>query len=153
MNVLDILTFDLEGQRYGLLSSTVAAVCRMVSLTALPKAPEIVKGVIDFRGVLVPVLNMRARFGLPARPAAHTDYLIVAHAGSRLAAVHVEQVPELVSIQAQDLEDIEKVVSGTAHLAGVARLADGLVLVHDLGSFLTQAESEELTEAVAGYVA
>jgi len=112
-----------------------------------------VEGLINFRGILAPVLNMRARFGLPARPASHTDYLIVAHAGPRLAAVHVEQAPELVSIAAEALEDIQKVVSGTAYVAGVGMLADGLVLVHDLASFLTQAESEALTEAVAGYVA
>ena len=48
MNALNILVFELDGQRYGLLSSAVASVCRMVTLTALPKAPPIVEGVINF---------------------------------------------------------------------------------------------------------
>jgi purine-binding chemotaxis protein CheW len=130
MNSSDILVFELDGQRFGVLASAVAVVCRMVRITILPKAPSIVQGVINFRGKLAPVLNIRARFGLLQRSVAHTDYLIIANAGTRLAAIPVEQVPE----------------------AGVGKLADGLVLVHNPESFLTQAEVEMLAEAISEHV-
>ena len=152
MNSSDILVFELDGQRFGIVAAAVATVCRMVRITVLPKAPSVVQGVINFRGMLAPVLNIRARFGLVPRSVAHTDYLIIANAGTRLAAIPVDQVPDLIPMGVNELEDIEQFLSGTAYVAGVGKLADGLVLVHNPESFLTQAESDRLAEAISEHV-
>src|SRR5712691_9905367 len=77
----DILLFEVGGQRYGLPVADVRELLRAVTLTALPGAPSIVEGAVNVRGTVVPVLDIRQRFRLPAKPPAHTDHLIVASAG------------------------------------------------------------------------
>src|SRR3954464_11389595 len=73
-----LLTFELDGQRGALLASDVVEVQRAVTLTRLPRSHPMVEGVIDLRGRLVPVLDIRTRLGLPARPLSVSDHLVVA---------------------------------------------------------------------------
>ncbi len=143
---LDVLTFDLSGYRYALAARTVREVVRAVSIRPLPKAPAVVEGVINVRGTIVPVLDIRSRFRLPQKPLQHTDHLIVAWAGARLVAIRADRVADLAHLDAEDVADLE--VAGAQYVAGVAKLSDGLVLIHDLESFLTEAETYELDEAV-----
>src|SRR4051812_1235973 len=88
---LEDLTFELAGQRYGLPSSDVQELIRVVTLTPLPGAPSIVEGAINLRGRVVPVFDIRTRFRLPAKAPEPSDHLIVAWAGERLAAIRVDQ--------------------------------------------------------------
>ncbi len=146
---MDALVFRLDDHRYGLPLEDVVEVLPAVALTPLPKAPAIVEGVIDLRGRVVPVLDIRARFRLPARPMDVADHLVVARAGARTVAIRADEALELVRIEAHDVQPIEPVVPGAEYVAGVARTSDGLVLLHDLKGFLTQAESEQVNQALA----
>lgn len=120
---------------------------RAVTVVALPKAPAIVEGIINVRGAVVPVLDIRARFRLAAKAIAHTDHLILALAGPRLVALRVDRALDLARIEAREVEDAKEVVPGADYVAGVARLPDGLVLIHDLRTFLSEAEAASLDEA------
>src|SRR5436309_14010618 len=64
----EVLIFEVGSQRYGLPAAGVRELVRAVTVTPLPRAPAIVEGVIDLRGTIVPVLDIRARFRLPAKP-------------------------------------------------------------------------------------
>lgn len=145
---LDVLVFALGGHRYGLLSSGVAEIVPAVTIVPLPDAPPIVEGIINVRGRLVPVLDIRARFRLLAKPLAHTDHLILAWAGPRLVAIRADRALELAQIDGDKVEDSDA-VGGSQYLAGVAKLGDGLVLIHDLQTFLAQAEVVALDQALA----
>ncbi len=68
----------------------------MAAFARLPKAPQVIEGVLNFRGAAVPVLDIRTRFGLPLRPVRTTDHLIVARAGKRIAAIRVDRVSDLI---------------------------------------------------------
>jgi purine-binding chemotaxis protein CheW len=145
----EILVFEVGGQHYGLPAADVRQILRAVTLTPLPRAPEIVEGVINVRGTIVPVLDIRARFRLPPKPPAHTDHLIVATVGQRAAALRVDRVLELVRLDAGSAERAETVVPGVQYVAHLARLPAGLVLIHDLDTFLSQAEALHLGEALS----
>ncbi len=145
----ELLIFELGGQRYGLPASDVRELLRAVTLTPLPRAPAIVEGVINVRGVLVPVLDIRARFCLPPKPPEPTDHLIVVQTGGRLVALRVDRALELARIEPASVERAEAVVPGAAYVAYVAKFPDGLVLVHDLNTFLSHAEAAALTEALS----
>lgn len=145
---LDFVVFEVGGQRYGLSACVVRELVRAVTITALPKAPAIIEGVIDVRGTVVPVLDIRARFRLPAKPVRHTDHLILAHAGERLVALRADSAVGLVPLEASQIDAAAQIAPTAEYLAGVAKLADGLVLIHDLETFLTEAEAEGLDEAL-----
>ncbi|MGH7820350.1 MAG: chemotaxis protein CheW [Candidatus Binatia bacterium] len=146
---LQILVFEVGGQRYALRSPDVRELVRAVTIVRLPKAPAIVEGIINVRGTVVPVLDIRARFRLPARPAAHTDHLILARAGPRLVALRADRALGLVRVDAKDVDDAAAVIPAAEYVSGVAKLPDGLALIHDLHTFLSEAEAAALDDAIA----
>jgi purine-binding chemotaxis protein CheW len=145
---MDILIFELGGIRIALPSADVCELHRAVALVALPKAPPIVEGIISVRGRIVPVLDIRARFRLPARAPMHTDHFILALASQRLVALRVDRALDVVRVDPRQLEGPEAVGKDVAYVAGVAKLHDGLVLIHDLAAFLDAPEREALNDAV-----
>lgn len=142
-----ILAFDVERQRFGVPLADVREVARAVSVVRLPKAPPIVEGAINIRGDVVPVLDFRARFRLTPKGVEPSDQLVVAHAGDRTVAIRVDRVRDVVPIDEDDIERIDKVTPRGELIAGIAKLPDGLILIHDLSTFLTAAESEALSAA------
>jgi purine-binding chemotaxis protein CheW len=146
---LEALVFEVGGQRYGVRSAEVLEIVRAVSVTPLPGAPAVVEGVINLRGTVVPVLDIRSRFRIAPRGSAHTDHFIVAQVGPRRVALRVDRAVELVRLEAGQIEDAPGTVPGVGHVAGVAKTADGLVLIHDLQTFLSAAEATSLDEACA----
>jgi purine-binding chemotaxis protein CheW len=144
----EVLLFEIRGQRYGLPSADVRELVRAVTIVPLPKAPPIVEGVINFRGRIVPVLDICTRFRVVAKPLEPSDHFVVASVGSRLLAIRVDRALDLVRVDVRNFEEPARIVAGVAYVAGVVKLADGLVLIHDLRSFLTQAEALSLDEAL-----
>jgi len=114
----------------------------------LPRAPEIIEGIINIRGKVVPVLDVRSRFRLAPQPLHPSNQFIVAIADGRTVALRVDQVTRIAAIADRDIEDAKAVVPRSDYVAGVARLPEGLVLLHDLDAFLSHAESEEMDAAV-----
>jgi len=117
-------------------------------LTRLPKAPPIVLGAIDLHGRVIPVVDLRSRFGLPARALRLTDQLVVAQAGEITVALPVD-ASEGVEEPQQEVVAPERIACGAGFLEGVFRTAQGLVLIHDLGTLLFPEESRALAEALA----
>jgi purine-binding chemotaxis protein CheW len=119
-----------------------------VAVVPLPRAPAVVKGVFNFRGTVVPVFDVRTRFRLPPKDVEPADHFIVARAGGRLVALHVDRATDLKRLDAADLAEARGLVPGAEHVAWVAKVPDNLVLVHDLSTFLSRAESAALEEAL-----
>lgn len=142
------VVFILDGQRYALHLSVVDRVAHMVHITPLAKAPDIVLGVVDMRGQIVPVINMRRRFRLPERNIALTDQLIFAHTERRPVALVADAVMDVVECPAQSLIAAQSILPGAEYLEGVAKLEDGLILVHDLDTFLSLEEDSSLDRAL-----
>lgn len=149
-SVLDLLTFSLDGERCALLASAVREVVRAALPTRLPKAPPIVSGVLNVRGELVPVLDIRQRFGLSRRTIDPDDYIVVARAGGRVVAFAVERALDLVQVPATEIHAATEIAAGTKHVAGIVRLSDGLLVIYDLHGFLSVNEALVLDRSLAG---
>jgi len=121
----------------------------MVEVTPLPKAPEIVLGVLSLHGTVLPVLSMRRRLGLTEVEASLTDQLIVADAASRRVALVVDAVTGVVERTTEEIAKAERVVSGTEYVEGIAKLEEGLLFIHNLDLFLSQPEESQLRDALA----
>ncbi len=143
------LAFEIAGCRFALAAGALREVVRVVAVAVLPKAPPIVEGVINIRGTLVTVLDIRQRFGLPPTPIAPEQHLLVAQAGSRVVALRVDRALDLVAVDEGAIESAARVAPGVEYVAGVAKLPDDLLVIHDLERFLSLDESQQLDAVLA----
>jgi purine-binding chemotaxis protein CheW len=120
----------------------------MVDLTTLPRAPEVVLGVINVQGRVLPVMNLRRRFRLPERDISLTDQLVIARTPRRPVALIVDDVSGVLEYSAEEAVRARDIVPGIEHVEGVAKLPDGLVLIQDLERFLSLEEESALDRAM-----
>lgn len=146
---LALLVFELGGRTYGLPSNDVVELVRAVAIAPLPNGPRIVAGVINLRGRILPVFDLRVRFGMPSPPVEPTDHFIVARARRRVVAIRAERAIRLATIRREDVVEAERIVSGTRYISGIAQVAEGIVLIHDLDGFLSEAEDATLDQAMS----
>ena len=144
-----LVVFALDDRRYALRLSTVDRVIHRVDLTPLPRAPDVVLGVINVQGKIIPVIDMRRRFRLPQREAALTDRLIVAHTARRPVALAADAVAGVLEYPGPDIVAAQGVLPGVEQVEGIAKLKDGLILIHDLDRFLSLEEEQSLDRALA----
>lgn len=142
-----VLCFD--ALRIALPLSGVERVIHAVYVTPLPGAPAIVSGVVNVQGRVIPVVNMRRRFRLPAREMALTDRLVIAHTAQRAVALVADSVSGVLEHAEPDCVDAETILPGLEYVDGVVKLDDGLILIHDLDRFLSLDEADALDRAMA----
>jgi purine-binding chemotaxis protein CheW len=145
---LEFLVFELGGRRYGLPAGDVQEIVRAVPPVPLPGAPDLIEGVVNVRGNVIPVLDLRRRFGLPPRPVEHTDHLVIARAAGRLVALRVDHAVDLVQAAEADVEDVAGTAEGGRTAARIVKLSGDLVLIGDLRALLSPAEAAALGEAL-----
>lgn len=143
-----LLGFTLDDWRCALELSTVERVCRAVAITPLPDAPNIVLGIVNVSGVIVPVVDIRRRFGLPAKVMIPDDLFIIADASGQLVALIVDNVTGVIDCSGNDITSASDIVPGMKHVVGAAWLKDGMILIHDLAGFLLLEEKAELEQAL-----
>lgn len=143
----EVLIFEIGGRRFGLLAAEVRELVRAVTIVPLPLAPTAIEGVINLRGRVVPVLDLRPRLGLPDRPAQPSDHLIIARAGERAVALRVDRALELSWPEVAEVDPATAAACGGG-VAAVAKLDDGLAPILDLETFLSSTDSDALSAAL-----
>jgi purine-binding chemotaxis protein CheW len=138
------VTFELDEHRYALELQDVVRVINVVSITPLPQAPGIVLGVINNHGQIIPVVNLRRRFNLQERQLELSDRLIVARTPKRSVALLVDAVSGVIEIPPASISTASSILPDTKYIDGAIRLADGLILVHDLAQLLSLEEETSL---------
>jgi len=147
-NSNSLVIFTLDKQRYALPLHAAQRVVRMVAITPLPNAPDIILGVVNFHGQVIPVINVRSRFRLPERAIALTDQLVFARTARRPVALVVDTVLDVIANAEQKLIAPETILPKIAYVEGVVKLSDGLILIHDLDAFLSLEEESTLDRAL-----
>lgn len=95
------LTFSLDGQEYGIAILKVQEIKGWDKMTPIPNSPPYVKGVLNLRGVIVPVFDLRLRFGLPEAERDAFTVIIVVNIGGRLAGIVVDAVSDVINVSAE----------------------------------------------------
>jgi len=144
---LTVVVVQVDALRCGLNLDSVVDVLPAVATLPLPGSPDIVHGVIDLHGELVPVLDLRSRLGLPPRAPHPHDHVVVCLLGERRVGVWVDRAEGITVVQPHDMARADELVAAE-FLAGVARLDDGLLLVYDVRAFLSVDELLLLDSAV-----
>jgi purine-binding chemotaxis protein CheW len=142
------VSFELAGSRFALPSESVHEIVRAVAIEPLSHGPAVVSGVFNLRGTVVAVIDMRRRLSLPPKPLAPEDFFIVVELAPFRVALHVDRVLDLVSVSPTPVEAIAPPPHTAAYVAGVVPTSDGVLLIHDLPAFLSQAEASALASAL-----
>ena len=143
-----LVTFSLDDRKFALYVSAVQRIIRVVEVTALPKAPEIVSGIISMQGQVIPVFDIRMRFHLPAREVQLNDQLIIATTTKRTVALLVDSVNDVIEIPEEKIIAAEQILPELEYVEGVVKTEEGMVLIHDLERFLSLPEQTALDEAL-----
>jgi purine-binding chemotaxis protein CheW len=144
-----LVVFRLDNQRYAMPLAAVERIVRAVEVTPLPQAPEIVLGVIDVEGRVLPVLNVRRRFGLPDKEIRPADQFLIARTARRALVLVIDEAEGMVERSPAEIVVPAGIVPGLEQIQGVIKLGDGLALIYDLEKFLSLEEADALEAALS----
>jgi purine-binding chemotaxis protein CheW len=141
-----IVVLDLGGEAYGVEIGRVEEIIRMQAITRIPNGPSFIEGVTNLRGRVIPVLDLRKRFGLPAADATRRSRIVVGELGDHTVGLVVDGVPEVLQLSSEAVEPPSTLVTSadSAFLRGVAKLDERLILLLDLSRLLSQSEQDDL---------
>jgi purine-binding chemotaxis protein CheW len=146
------LTFMLGQEYYGIPVLTVREIIRMVGITTVPRMPEFIRGVINLRGKIIPVLDLRLRFDLPVSDATERTCIIVVQitqpsgAKAQLGLI-VDAVEEVVNIAASDIEETPDFgpAVDTKYIVGMAKIKGQVKALLDIDKVINGESIQELT--------
>ena len=146
MSELQTVVFNLNGQFYGAETSQVFQIIRYQEMTKVPRMPEFIEGIINYRGAVLPVINLNKRFGLGELAVNKKTKILVTKIDEKLAGFIVNDVSEIVKFAGDELEPAPGIIYGEANtfLSMVAKKGDRLITIIDLGKILNNSEINRL---------
>jgi purine-binding chemotaxis protein CheW len=144
--LLQLVTFSIGEEEFGVDILSVQEIIRMMDITKVPRAPEFVEGVINLRGKVIPIIDLRRRFGLSTRDHDKHTRIIVIEINNMIVGFVVDSVSEVLRIPASTVEPPPPVVSGleSEYISGVGKLEDRLLILLDLNKLLSGEERDLL---------
>ena len=142
------ISFSVGAEEYGLELLRVKEVIRVREITWLPKAPSFVKGIINLRGDVIPIIDLRDRFGLEALDQTAQTRVIVVEVEGRLMGMVVDSASQVVRIPADQIDPPPPVMGELSQefITGVGKLEDKLVILLNVDAILSLDEKEALRE-------
>ena len=140
------LTFALADEEYGISILKVKEIIGMMPITTVPQTPEFVKGVINLRGKVIPVMDLRLKFGMDEIEYTERTCIIVVEiegqAGIVLIGIVVDAVSEVLNIRGEDIEDTPTFGTNlnTDYILGMAKMEGGVKILLDIGKVLSEEE-------------
>ena len=153
-NEEQFLTFRLDGQEYGIAILKVQEIKGWDKMTPIPNSPPYVKGVLNLRGVIVPVFDLRLRFGLPETARDAFTVIIVVNIGGRLAGIVVDAVSDVINV-AREQQCAAPEYEGQQNrefIKGLAQVDGKLLILLDLDRMVNP-EALDNTETATSAVA
>lgn len=140
---IELLTFRISDQDYALEIMSVREIRGWARATPLPHAPSYMKGVINLRGTVLPVMDLAERLSLPAREQSARNVIIVVHHGETITGLLVDAVSDIVSLTAEDLQTPPEMASGvsTSVVRDLTLIDDKMVRILDLACVIGPLES------------
>jgi purine-binding chemotaxis protein CheW len=144
-----LVVFQLGAELYGVEIARVHEIIRLQTVTRVPRAPAFVDGVINLRGKVIPVVDMRRRFGLPSAEHTRASRIVVVEIGDQVVGIVVDGVSEVLRVSTATVEPPSPVVAGrdSEFLHGIAKLPERLVMLLDLDRVLAREERRALEVA------
>ena len=141
-----LVIFELANESYGINIAVVESIIKMQAITQLPQTPAYVKGVINLRGSVLPVIDLRSRFVLEAREHTRQTRIIIVTMGNIKVGVTVDGVSEVLRVSDELIEPLPPMVSSvnSVFLKGIVRFEDRLIILLELDKVLDINEQQAL---------
>lgn len=146
---LQVVTFNIGKEEFAVPILKIQEINRLVEITKVPNAPDFVEGVINLRGKVIPVFDLRKRFGLPIIEHGKLARIIVVNMDGRVVGLIVDSVSEVLRLPDSAIEPPPPIVGGidSEYIRGLGKIEDRLLILLDLSKILTREERKELPEA------
>jgi purine-binding chemotaxis protein CheW len=146
-----IVVFELGDERYGLDIATVYEIIRHQPITAVPQAPAFVEGVINLRGRIIPVVDLRDRFGMASGDLTKASRIVVCEAAGARVGLVVDGVSEVLMVPSEAIEPTPDLAAGidAAYLRGIAKLGERLIILLALDGLFGEADVSALADVPA----
>jgi purine-binding chemotaxis protein CheW len=147
------LTFTLAEEDYGIGILKIKEIIGMLPITSVPQTPDFVKGVINLRGKVIPVMDLRLRFGMMSMDYTERTCIIVVEiagqTGTILVGIVVDAVSEVLNIKGDDIEKTPTFGTklNTDYILGMAKMEGGVKILLDIDQVLSSDELSRLSEA------
>ena len=144
--LLQLVSFNIGQEEFGLGIQSIQEINRMVEITRVPNSPEFVSGVINLRGKVIPIVNLRKRFGFPPKENDRNTRIIVVELGGMVVGFVVDSVSEVLRIPKNITEPPPSIIAGigSEYITAVAKLDNRLLILLDLERVLKDKEKQEL---------
>ncbi|HRY29371.1 MAG TPA: chemotaxis protein CheW [Elusimicrobiota bacterium] len=144
--LLQLVSFKLGKGEFGIDILMVQEINRMLDITRVPKSPDFIDGVINLRGRVIPILNLRKRFGLPEKEHDKSTRIVVVNVNNKILGMIVDAVSEVLRLPSSTVEPPPPMVSGieSEYIKGVGKIDEKLLILLDLNKLLTSKEQQML---------
>jgi len=144
--LVQLVTFLLEDEEFGFDIFKVKEINKMMKITKVPNSPSFVKGVVNLRGNITPIIDLRSRLGLPEKENDNKTAIIVIELNEQSVGLIVDEVNEVLRIPASVTEPPPDIVSGvnSEYITAVAKLEDRLLTLLNLDKLLSLSEQKQL---------
>jgi len=135
---LQLVSFKIGTEEFGVDILKVQEINRMVEITKVPQAPHYVEGVINLRGKVIPIVDLRKRFNLELKEHDKNTRIVVVDIGGNIMGMIVDSVSEVLRLPANTIEPPPEIVTGinSEYIKGVAKLDDRLLIFLDLSKVI-----------------
>lgn len=145
--LLQLVTFTINREEYGVEILKVQEIIRTMEITKVPRAPDFMEGVINLRGKVIPIIDLRRRFSLPPKTHDKDTRIIVIDVNGIIVGFVADAVSQVLRIPASTVEPTPPVISGidAEYISGVGKLDDRLLILLDLDKLLSTEDIEKLS--------
>ena len=146
--LLQFISFAIDDDQYGVDIMSVREIKGWSDVTHLPRQPEYIRGVLNLRGVMVPIIDLRCRFGQGKTDAGPMHVVIIVSVDNRLVGLLADRVLDIVSVEVANIQPVPQLVRSArvTFLAGLVTVENFMIALIDLANLLSaQAEAEGLS--------
>lgn len=149
--VLQLVTFNLGEEEYAVDILKVQEINRMTDIAKVPNAPPYLEGVINLRGRVIPVVNLRKRFGLGDKESDERSRIMIMDLQGVTMGLVVDSVSEVLRIPFNTVDPTPPIASdvSTEFIKGIAKLEDRLIILIDMDSLIERPETAAIMESLA----
>ncbi len=145
-NSLQIICFKIGQEEYGVDILQVEEIYKLPKITKLPKAEEYIMGVIDFRGRVLPIVDLSKKFGIKSIGNSDDQRAIIVEIHGKLVGLAIDSVSHVVKVDTNDIEPPPPVVKGISgkYIVGIAKLQEGFVVILDITQIFSKVEQSNI---------
>jgi purine-binding chemotaxis protein CheW len=139
---MQLVSFRLGGETYGIEITRIREIILMGAITQVPETPPYVKGLINLRSMVIPVIDLRARFSLSENELTDESRIVVLNVGQRTIGIIVDSVNEVLRVQPDQISPAPPTVAslGNEYMTGLVRLKEELLILLDVDKLFGEQE-------------